>query len=162
VVNGNLVHFDVQTLGSLNPVDARSTTGAATSVLTPLSGVANGVLVDATWMRHMVKGPTPTPVFTPMPLTTPFPDIPTPVFTPKAIKLEFVPSGLEQSMLVNCEGATSATPAPGEAGAPGAVIAPPRTGSGGGEASPWLVALPLGAFALLLVGSGLALRRRKA
>ncbi len=181
VVNGNLVHFSVKALGSVNPVDARSTSGAATTALTPLSGAINGVLVDATWMRHVVHGPTPTPNFTPLPPTstaapdigTPGPGTPTavptstpapvqtpaPLITPKAIELEFVPSGLEQTTLVNCQQAAGA-PAPAE-GAPAAVISPPRTGSGGSESSPWPVALPLGAFALLLVGSGLVLRRRK-
>ncbi|MGD0116034.1 MAG: hypothetical protein ABSC13_08540 [Dehalococcoidia bacterium] len=184
VVNGNLVHFSVKALGSVNPVDARSTSGAATTALTPLSGAINGVLVDATWMRHVVHGPTPTPNFTPLPPTstpvTPGPTVgpgtptpspiptstavptqtPAPLITPKAIELEFVSSGLEQSTLVNCEQAPGApTEQPG--GAPAAVISPPRTGSGGSEASPWPVALPLGGFALLLVGSGLVLRRRK-
>ncbi|MGA2285804.1 MAG: Ig-like domain-containing protein [Dehalococcoidia bacterium] len=164
VVNGNLVHYSVKALGSVNPVDARSTSGAATTSLTPLSGAINGVVVGGTWMRHVVKGATPTPVFTPIGLLTPYPLTPTPLTTPTPIVLEFVSSGLQQTTLVNCQqnpAAPEQQATAAAAAAQAAVISPPRTGSGGSGGSPWLVALPLGAFALLLVGSGLALRRRQ-
>ncbi len=176
VVNGNLVHFSVKALGSANPIDARTTSGASTTVLTPLSGAINGVLVQATWMRHVVKGPTPTPVFTPLPPTdtpapagtpvaTPYPvSTPAPIITPEPVPLKFVASGLTQSFLVNCEqnpATIGELPGAAPAGAPSAVIAPPKTGTGDGRPASWPVALPLGAIAILLIGSGLALRRRK-
>jgi hypothetical protein len=184
VVNGNLVHFTVEALGSVNPIGARSASGVATTVLTPLSGVVNGVLVRATWMRHVTKGPTPTPVFTPLaPTSTAAPDLgtpgpgtptpvptstsvptqtPAPVATAKPLELQFVASDLEQSMLVNCDQNPATVGEQPAAGAPASVISPPSTGGGGSQQSSWLVALPLGAVALLLVGSGLALRRRRA
>ncbi len=183
VVNGNLVQYTVKALGSVNPIEARSTDGVAKTTLTPLSGAINGVLVRATWMRHVTKGATPTPVFTPLaPTSTPAPNIgtpgpgtptpvatstqvpvqtPAPIETPEPTELKFVASGLEQSFLVNCD-QNPATVGELPAGAPGAVIAPPRTGSGGSEPSSWLVALPLGAVVILAFGSGLALKRRRA
>jgi hypothetical protein len=170
VVNGNLVHFRVVALGSVNPIDGRTTDGAATTAVTPLSGAINGVLVRATWMRHMVDGSTPTPVPTPIRTATPAPPevataTPAPTITPapagtaEPIDLEFVASDVEQTMLVNCD-QSGAVPEGPAAGSPGAVISPPSTGDGGSQASSWWVAAPLGAVALLLAGSGLALRRR--
>lgn len=152
VVNGNHVEFSVKALGVASPIDGVSATGVATSVVTPLAGLINGVVVHATWMRHVVKGGE-------IPATPEPPDLPEPV------PLKYVASDLEQTLLVNCEQAAPAAPeAPPAAlpgGAPaGTVISPPRTGDGGSHApSAWL-ALPLGAAALLLMGSGFALRRR--
>jgi hypothetical protein len=46
---GQQVHFDTQTLGSADPVDATTDgNGAATSEITPLSGLADGVTVVVT------------------------------------------------------------------------------------------------------------------
>jgi hypothetical protein len=152
VVNGNHVEFSVKALGVASPIDGVSAAGVATSVITPLAGLTNGVVVHATWMRHVVKGgeipPTPEP-----------PDLPGPV------PLKYVASDLEQTMLVNCEQAAPAAPeappaVPAGGAAAGTVIGAPNTGEGGSHApSAWL-ALPLGGVALLLMGSGFALRRR--
>ncbi|MGD0764985.1 MAG: Ig-like domain-containing protein [Dehalococcoidia bacterium] len=151
VVNGNRVSFDVQTLASANPLDGRSAAGVATSAITPLAGLTSGVVVHATWDRHVAVSVPPTPP---------------PNLTPEPTKLKFVASPLEQDLLVSCEApASSAPPAEVPSGPPsgapsGIVISAPNTGDGGSGAPSWWLALPLGLTALLLMGSGLALRRR--
>ena len=150
VVDGNHVEFSVKALGVASPIDGRSAKGVATSAITPLAGLINGVVVHATWQRHIAVEVPPTP----------------PAGLPKELtELKFVASDLEQTMLVNCEEAAPAAPeappaVPAGGAAAGAVIGAPNTGEGGSHApSAWL-ALPLGGVALLLMGSGFALRRR--
>jgi hypothetical protein len=47
-VDGNVVHFQAKALGSVSPIEPASAGGAATTTLTPLSGLAGGVSVGAT------------------------------------------------------------------------------------------------------------------
>ncbi len=47
-IDGTPVRFNAKALGIVSPIEAKSVSGAATTTLTPLSGVAKGVAVRAT------------------------------------------------------------------------------------------------------------------
>ncbi len=139
VVNGNLVHFQVRALGTVNPIEARSAAGVDTTAVTPLAGLTSGVAVRATLMLPVLIEAAPEPK----------PNEPQPL-----AETGFEASDLEQTILVSCEQAGPAVPEAPAPGSPGTVISPPFTGDGGGHAPSWLLALPLGTAALLLMGSG--------
>jgi len=169
-IDGTPVRFNAKALGIVSPIEAKSVSGAATTALTPLSGVAKGVAVRATmaWQPFDWEE-----------LLEDYRDLIDPVVLadlestdpPKEVSWRQVEEEerpladvlLEGSLLVQCtESAAPGVPAvPVAPTAP--AISPPATGDGGyssgSQAISWWLALPLGLGVALLAG-GLALRRR--
>jgi hypothetical protein len=170
-IDGTPVRFNAKALGIVSPIEAKSVSGAATTALTPLSGVAKGVAVRATmaWQPFDWEE-----------LLEDYRDLIDPVVLadlestdpPKEVSWRQVEEEerpladvlLERSLLVQCtESAAPGVPAvPVAPTAP--AISPPATGDGGyssgSQAISWWLALPLGLGVALLAG-GLALRRRE-
>lgn len=111
-VDGNVVQFESRALGLVSPREVKSAGGAADTTLTPLSGIARGVVVKATLMLPELEVNDP--------LDT------------EDDEAILVPA-IEKTILVECAApAPPAPPAPGPpAPAPPPVIQPPPTGSGG-------------------------------
>jgi hypothetical protein len=156
-VNGNRVHWETKALGTVNPLESGTGDGVATTVLTPLDGVTGGVVTRA-WLK----------------LPVPFADdegVPELDFGPgndfntavwKALEyppIQIERTDLENTTLVACEGTAAEQPGLQPGGQP-PVIAPPSTGSGGSSGDQAWLALPLAAGALIVIGTGLALKRR--
>jgi hypothetical protein len=127
-IDGNVVRYDVQTLATASPIEAKSAGGVATTTLTPLTDVARGVTADATLLLPVL-------VEDDEDLTAA--DIAncagTLQYFPCPKKTEVLePNDLEKAFLVEC---SSSAPQPAPAGAPGGStapnISPPSTGDGG-------------------------------
>jgi hypothetical protein len=127
-IDGNVVRYDVQTLATTSPIEAKSAGGAATTTVTPLTDVARGVTADATLLLPVL-------VEDDEDLTAA--DIAncagTLQYFPCPKKTEVLePNDLEKAFLVQC---SSSVPQPAPAGAPGGStapnISPPSTGDGG-------------------------------
>ena len=117
VVDGNRVRFETKALGVVSPIEASSAGGAATTTLTPLSGVAKGVAVRAISLLPEAEEEPPEPV----PEVTPIP----------SAAETLVPADIEKSILIECASSPGvpAPEAPAAGGAP--AISPPATGDGG-------------------------------
>jgi len=152
VIDGNRVHWEVKALGSANPLNSTTAAGAATTAVTPLDSVTAGVVVRA-WVELPVLFPPPEPTPTPVPDTVVKPTV-------KLPPIDMARTDIERTILVACQ---APAPAAGQQpGGPSPSISPPATGSGGSSTSEWWLALPLTVAALLLVGTGLVLKRRSA
>jgi hypothetical protein len=166
-VDGTPVHFEAKALGIVDPINASSAGGAATTALTPLSAVNRGVTVAAT----MAWEP-----FDWEELLADYRDLIDPVrlddlesnnkeISWRNVEEEDLPLAdveLEGTLLVGCSEAAPAEAAPPVAPSAPA-IAPPATGDGGysssSEGLSWWLAPSLSIGVALLAG-GLALRRR--
>ena len=165
-IDGTTVRFSAKALGIVSPIEAKSVSGAATTALTPLSGVVKGVAVRATMALEPIDWEY---------LLQDFKDLIDPdlladleehdkPITWRNVTEENLPLAdvqLEGSLLVQCTESAAEPAVPVAPTAP--AISPPATGDGGyssgSEATSWWLALPLGLGVALLAG-GLALRRR--
>jgi len=168
-IDGTPVSFNAKALGIVSPIEAKSASGAATTALTPLSGVVKGVAVRATMALQPIDWEYLLQDFRDLidpALLTDLTENNKPI-TWRNVYEEDLPLTdvqLEGSLLVQCTepAAAGAPSAPPSALTPTA-ISPPATGDGGyssgSQAISWWLALPLGLGVALLAG-GLALRRR--
>jgi hypothetical protein len=127
-IDGNVVRYDVQTLATVSPIEAKSAGGAATTTVTPLTDIARGVTADATLLLPVLveddEDLTATDIANCAGTLQYFP-------CPKMTEV-LKPNDLEKAFLLEC---SSSAPQPAPAGAPGGStapnISPPSTGDGG-------------------------------
>jgi hypothetical protein len=127
-IDGNVVRYDVQTLATASPIEAKSAGGAATTTVTPLTDVARGVTADATLLLPvLVEDDDDLTAADLANCAGTLQYFPCPKMT-EVLK----PNDLEKAFLVEC---SSSVPQPAPGGAPGGStapnISPPSTGDGG-------------------------------
>jgi hypothetical protein len=165
-MDGTPVRFSAKALGIVSPIEAKSVSGAATTALTPLSGVAKGVAVRATMALEPIDWEDVLDNYRDLidPVVLNDLELNDKLISWRNIEVEELPLAdvqLEGSLLVQCTESAAEPAVPVAPTAP--AISPPATGDGGyssgSQATSWSLALPLGLGVALLAG-GLALRRR--
>jgi len=133
-MDGTPVRFSAKALGIVSPIEAKSVSGAATTALTPLSGVAKGVAVRATMALQPIDWADLLKNYRDLidpDLLTDLEEHDKPITWRNVIEeeLPLADVQLEGSLLVQCTESAAAPAVPVAPTAP--AISPPATGDGG-------------------------------